>query len=271
MRAAQKRAGPPPIDPNGPHAIISAGEPRLSRRYFLSSPFQAGGRRCRGTPRLAIKSSVRGRGIVIHMERSPSETLTRFDPKTIVEQEDCAIIHRETFLRARQIQLNPDPAMPEGLRNRPADNWRVLLSIADACGPAWGELAREAAVALSKGEHEDFGVMLLSDIRDIFDRRPTVDRLASAVIVADLNEMPHGLWSEWRGPRDDQTPRRLCLTRSCRTRHGGWQRPQFLIKRWARLSDGGTMLPATEQPTLAAPQAVEPATPKEEMSDHIPF
>ena len=47
-----------------------------------------------------------------------------------------------------------------------------------------------------------------SDIRDIFDRRPTVDRLTSAVIVADLHEMPHGLWSEWRGPRDDQTPRR---------------------------------------------------------------
>jgi hypothetical protein len=150
------------------------------------------------------------RSIVIHMERSPSETLTRFDPKTIVEQaEDCDIIYRETFLWARQIQLNPDPAMPEGLRNRPADNWRVLLSIADACGPAWGELAREAAVDLSKGQDEDFGVMLLSDIRDVFDRRPTVDRLASAVLVADLIEMPHGLWSEWRGPRDDQTPRKL--------------------------------------------------------------
>ena len=50
---------------------------------------------------------------------------------------------------------------------------------------------------------------MLSDIRYIFDRRPTVDRLTSAVIVADLYEMPHGLWSEWRGPRDDQTPRRL--------------------------------------------------------------
>ena len=55
------------------------------------------------------------------------------------------------------------------------------------------------------------------------------------------------------------------------TRYGGRQRPQFLVKRWARLSDGGTMLPATEQPTLAAPQAVEPPTPKEEMSDDIPF
>jgi hypothetical protein len=29
------------------------------------------------------------------------------------------------------------------------------------------------------------------------------------MIVTDLIEMPHGLWSEWRGPRDDQTPRKL--------------------------------------------------------------
>jgi hypothetical protein len=116
------------------------------------------------------------RSIVIHMERSPSETLTRFDPKTIVEQaEDCDIIYRETFLWARQIKLNLNPTMPEGLRNRPTDNWRVLLSIADACSPAWGELAREAAIALSAGQDEDLGVLLLSDIRDVFDRRPTAD------------------------------------------------------------------------------------------------
>jgi hypothetical protein len=151
------------------------------------------------------------RSIVIHMERSPeSETLARFDPKTILEQaQDCIIIYRETLSWAQRCELKPDPAIPEGLRNRPADNWRALLSIADACSPAWGELAREAAVALSKGRDEDLGVLLLSDIRDVFDHRPATDRLASAVIVTDLIEMPHGLWSEWRGPRDDQTPRKL--------------------------------------------------------------
>jgi len=151
------------------------------------------------------------RSVAIHMKRSPaSETLARLDPKTIDGQAaDCNIVYAEMNRWARQCKLNPDPAMPEGLRNRPADNWRVLLSIADACSPAWGELAREAAIALSKSQDEDLGVLLLSDIRDIFDRRPTVDRLASAVIVAGLNELPDALWSEWRGPRDDQTPRRF--------------------------------------------------------------
>jgi hypothetical protein len=150
------------------------------------------------------------RSVVIHMERSPTGTLTRFDPRTVLEQaQDCDIVYRETLAWARQCRLNLDPVVPKGLSNRQADNWRPLLAIADACSPAWGELAREAAVALSRGQDEDLGVLMLSDIRDVFDRHPSVDRLTSTVMVAALNEMPHGLWSEWRGPRDDQTPRKL--------------------------------------------------------------
>ena len=149
------------------------------------------------------------RSVVIHMQRSAVE-LTRFDPKTVLDQaQDCNIVYRETLSWARQCEPNLNPPMPEGLRNRPADNWRVLLAVADACSPAWGELARAAAVALSKDQDEDLAVLLLSDIRVVFDRHPTADRLASAVIVAELNELSDGLWNEWRGQRGDQTPRRL--------------------------------------------------------------
>src|SRR5712672_3660216 len=38
--------------------------------------------------------------------------------------------------------------------------------------------------------------MLLRDIRDVFDRRPTVDRLTSEMIIADLKELPDGMWDE---------------------------------------------------------------------------
>jgi len=152
---------------------------------------------------------VMHRSIVIHMQRSPAD-LIRFDPRTIPDQPlDCAIVYRETFNWATRCTLNLDPQLPEGLRNRPADNWRPLVSIADACSPQWGEAAREAAVAPSKGQDEDLGVLLLSNIREIFDRRPMTDRLASAVIVTELNEMTDVLWSEWRGSQGDQAPRRL--------------------------------------------------------------
>ena len=151
---------------------------------------------------------VMHRSVVINMERSPVR-LPRFDPKTIRDQQiDCETVYRQTFDWAVSCPVNLDPPLPEELRNRAADNWRVLIAIADAC-PGWGELAREAAIALSGNQDEDLAVTLLEDVRTIFDRQPAIDRLTSALIVAELNEMTDAAWSEWRGPRGDQSPRRL--------------------------------------------------------------
>ena len=135
------------------------------------------------------------RSVVLHMERAPSaaKPLTRFDPKTLPAQARmCAAVYEATFEWARQCQLNLDPEMPPELRNRAADNWRVLLAIADACSPEWAQAAREAAVELSGGQDEDAGVRLLGDIREVFDRL-RVDRLTSVALVAELIEMPEGL------------------------------------------------------------------------------
>ena len=67
--------------------------------------------------------------------------LRRFD------EDDRAVDLAFTKVRewARDIQLNYDPELPPDLRNRPADNWRPLMAIADDFGSEWGERAREAA------------------------------------------------------------------------------------------------------------------------------
>ena len=52
-------------------------------------------------------------------------------------------------------------------------------------------------------------MLLLADIRDVFNRHAAADRLSSAVIVSELVDTLEGLWSEWRGPRGDQLPRKL--------------------------------------------------------------
>jgi len=46
----------------------------------------------------------------------------------------------QVLLWRRDVELKSDPDMP--LRNRMADNWRPLISIADTLG--WGEQARAA-------------------------------------------------------------------------------------------------------------------------------
>jgi Protein of unknown function (DUF3631) len=77
------------------------------------------------------------RSIVIHMERATRQ-LRRFD------ETDLAVNHAYAMIRswAREVRLNLDPELPSELRNRPADNWRVLIAIADSFGRAWGR-ARE--------------------------------------------------------------------------------------------------------------------------------
>jgi hypothetical protein len=41
------------------------------------------------------------------------------------------------------------------LRNRVADNWRTLISIADCFGAAWAQLARDAAVTFAHTYHDE--------------------------------------------------------------------------------------------------------------------
>jgi hypothetical protein len=74
------------------------------------------------------------RSIVIHMERSARQ-LRRFD------ENDRAVNHAYAMNRAwaREVKLNPDPDLPDELRNRPRDNWRALVSVADSFGPLWGD------------------------------------------------------------------------------------------------------------------------------------
>jgi hypothetical protein len=153
------------------------------------------------------------RSVVLRMERAPKAKMIRFDPKTIPQQErQCEAVYRVTYDWMMQMaqcqQLTLDPPMPPMLPDRARNNWRVLLSVADACSPEWGAAARAAAIALSAGQDEDAGVLLLTDIRSIF-RRAATDRLSSATIVAGLIDLPEGLWSEWRGLAGNQMPRKL--------------------------------------------------------------
>ena len=91
-----------------------------------------------------------------------------------------------------------DPAVPDQLHDRAADNWRPLLAIADAAGGEWPERARKAAVTLSAGTDADtHRIMLLSDLKAIFAERGEGWIVTSEIIEAlvDMDERP---WGEHR-------------------------------------------------------------------------
>ena len=126
--------------------------------------------------------------------------------ETCPEFQNAMVFLREAIRKwAGSCKLDPDPENP--LKNRRADNWRVLLAIADNLGR--GEEARAAALTLSGGlPDDDPRVYLLEDIRGVFDALG-VDRIASSVLLEKLHAVEGGMWLEWRGPNDDQQPHKL--------------------------------------------------------------
>jgi hypothetical protein len=140
------------------------------------------------------------RSIIINMQRAPQQ-MVRLDVRDPV----LFAVRNEIRNWAATCKLNPDPDNP--WRNRAADNWRVLLAIADDLG--YGEAARAAAITLGANlPDQDPGVLLLTDIRSILDRLG-IDRITSKVLIDELRALDDGMWNDWRGLNDDRPPRKL--------------------------------------------------------------
>ena len=92
-----------------------------------------------------------------------------------------------------------DPAVPEELNDRQADNWRPLFAMADEAGGAWADLAPTAARTLSgtvvEADHAA-PIQLLADVRDLFVATPT-DTLATATIIRHLTALADRPWADY--------------------------------------------------------------------------
>jgi hypothetical protein len=141
-----------------------------------------------------LPGEIFSRSIIINMQRS-RKSLLQFDSN---RTEDLNIVRDQIWLWARpDLELNPDPEMPAGLRRgRPRDNWRPLFSIADTFGSIWGQRARDAALAFAAARRDDdIKVQLLEDIREIFVTLG-VDRFLIDALVEQLRALPDAGWDE---------------------------------------------------------------------------
>jgi hypothetical protein len=158
---------------------------------------------------LGLPRTLNSRCITIVMHRHDGQReLQRFDinhPDPVFDPAYGQILLWKHDLREQP--LNPDPEMPSGVHNRFADNWRPLIAIADSLG--WGERAREAMTVFAhEFQDADVKILLLADIRKVFDAQAGTDRLPSGVLLSAL----HGLeadWTEFHGVRGEQSPHRL--------------------------------------------------------------
>jgi putative DNA primase/helicase len=91
-----------------------------------------------------------------------------------------------------------DPVVPETLNDRAADNWRPLCAIAEVAGGEWPARVKAAIAALAGTDMDDdaIGVMLLADIRQLFEDDGS-DKLFSEDLVKALHALEERPWSEW--------------------------------------------------------------------------
>jgi hypothetical protein len=163
----------------------------------------------------ALPDTVVDRSVLIRLRRrSPDQVVEGYRFRTH-PAEGHALRHRLAAWAERNVEMlaNYYPSMPDGMTDRPADVWEPLIAIGDVAGGDWGDRARAAAVALdaerAEAEHDlSWGVMLLTDIRRVFDGEDIategqpavpVDRLASVDLVERLTKIEDAPWGDLRG------------------------------------------------------------------------
>ena len=99
-----------------------------------------------------------------------------------------------------------DPDLPKELGDRPADNWRQLIMIADLVGEDWPNKARAAAKALNGSqEDEEQLVHLLRDIRVVFNQQDNGTKgIPSANLTEQLLKIEGSPWDNLSGKYGDE-------------------------------------------------------------------
>jgi len=102
---------------------------------------------------------------------------------------------------------NAWPELPEVVQDRHADKWEPLITIADALGGSWPELARATAVYFvdkSQEQNQSLGIRLLADIRIVFEDDL---KIGTQDLIGRLCALEEAPWSSLRG--EPITPRSL--------------------------------------------------------------
>jgi hypothetical protein len=157
----------------------------------------------------ALPETLMTRSIVVPMKRRRrGQKVEPFRRRPNGAEADIvrAMIERVAASIRHKVE-NAWPELPEVVQDRHADKWEPLITIADALGGRWPELARATAVYFvdkSQEQNQSLGIRLLADIRTVFGNDLKVSTQELIGRLCALEEAP---WSSLRG--EPITPRSL--------------------------------------------------------------
>jgi putative DNA primase/helicase len=153
-----------------------------------------------------IPGTIEDRSVPVRLQRKTNDQIVQKLRRDALKRLDEIASKLARWFADHAADLNDNPDVPSALNDREADISVPLLSIALAAGPEWSARGRRALLDVfgqrgGDDDGEDASIMLLSDIRDIFNMQENIQSgmLMSEYLVEKLLEMQDRPWSEWRG------------------------------------------------------------------------
>jgi putative DNA primase/helicase len=189
--------------------LLNSGHTRTSAYVIRSVPTPDGGWQAKRFSTWApiavaaigkLPPTWMDRSIVIAMRRKlPSQSVERLTRRNVAAREQAAMLASKLARFAADnldALRNAEPAIPAALNDRAADNWDLLLAIANVAG--LGAEARAAALALSGDRETDaddsLSIRLLYDIKSILDDGPR-ERIGSSELCDALTKLETSPWA----------------------------------------------------------------------------
>lgn len=146
-----------------------------------------------------LPDTIMTRSVIVRMRRrAPSEAIQAWRRRVNgPEAEKLAQRVAQWSDTVRTEAADAWPEMPNGVEDRAADVWEALLAVADLAGGHWPTTARVAAVTLvteAKAARPSLGVMLLRDVRVVFQNIGTT-RLVTDQLLQNLKEIEESPWA----------------------------------------------------------------------------
>lgn len=142
-----------------------------------------------------LPDTIMTRSVVSRMRRrAPDEPVEPWRER--IHKKQAAKIY-DRLLQWSQSATPKWPDIPVEVTDRDADVWEALLAVADLAGPRWAEAGRRAAVTLvtaSKKRKPSVGVLLLRDIKKVFDRA-SVEKLPTEDVIEALTKLDESPWA----------------------------------------------------------------------------
>lgn len=150
-----------------------------------------------------MPDTIMTRSIVVRMRRrAADEQIEPWRPRVNGPDANALYTRLAKWSTAAREALSGDfwPEMPYGVEDRDADCWEALLAVADLAGDRWAKVARVTAVTLvraAKRQPPTLGVLLLRDIKKVFDRNDA-EKLPTEEITSGLAKIPESPWATIR-------------------------------------------------------------------------